>query len=161
MKNAHVTAIWFLAFSALPLSFLPNFDECFQNSTEKRERFFTFILENTARFIVLFQKTSNIHSYNTRSSTSGKFYVTCKSSRLEIQNNSFSRLGVKLGNKIPRYITNLSKKALEMEHDYWNSPDYQKSRHIDTLAKGFNICFSCLYAFISIQFNLFPLDVVP
>ena len=40
----------------------------------------------------LFQKTSNIHSYNTRLSTSGKFYV--KSSRLEIQNNSFSRLGV-------------------------------------------------------------------
>ena len=37
----------------------------------------------------LFQKTSNIQSYNTRSSTSGKFYV--KSSRLEIQNNSFVR----------------------------------------------------------------------
>jgi len=34
----------------------------------------------------LFQKTSNIHSYNTRSSTSGKFFV--KSSSLEIQNNS-------------------------------------------------------------------------
>ena len=31
----------------------------------------------------LFQKTSNIHSYNTRSPRSGKFYV--KSSRLEIQ----------------------------------------------------------------------------
>ena len=45
-----------------------------------------------------FQKTPSIHSYNTRSSTSGKFYV--KSSRLEIQNDSFSRLGVKLWNKI-------------------------------------------------------------
>ena len=72
----------------------------------------------------LLQKTSNIHSYNTRSSTSGKFYV--KSSRLEIQN----KIGVKLWNKIPSYITNIPKKAfkrnlgkllfdlLEMEDDY-------------------------------------------
>ena len=59
----------------------------------------------------LFQTTSNIHSYNTRSSTSEKFYV--KSSRLEIQNNSFSRLGVKLWNKISSYITNLPKKAFK------------------------------------------------
>ena len=76
----------------------------------------------------LFQKTSNIHSYNARSSTSGKFYV--KRSRHETQNNSFSWLGVKLWNKIPSYIRNLRKKAfkrilrkllfdvLEMEDDY-------------------------------------------
>ena len=64
-----------------------------------------------ANLLNLFQKTSNIHSFNTRSSTSGKFYV--KSSRLEIQNNSFSRLGVKLWNKIPRYITDLPKKAFK------------------------------------------------
>ena len=76
----------------------------------------------------LFQKTSHIHSYNTRSSTFGEFYV--KSSRLEIQNNSFSWPGVKLWKKIPSYITNLPKKAfkrilckllfdiLEMEDDY-------------------------------------------
>ena len=101
----------------------------------------------------LFQKTSNIHSFNTRSSTSGKFYV--KSSRLEIQNNSFSRLGVKLWNKIPRYITNLPKKAfkrvlrkllfdiLEKEDDYIQIPMIiLKSRYIDTLATGFNVCFS-------------------
>ena len=60
----------------------------------------------------LFLKTSDIHpTYNTRSSTSGKFDV--KISRLEIQNNSFSRLGVKLWTKIPRYITNLPKKAFK------------------------------------------------
>ena len=58
----------------------------------------------------LFQKTSNIHSYNTRS-TSGEFCV--KSSRLEIQNNSFSQLGLKLWNKIASYITNLKKKAFD------------------------------------------------
>ena len=42
----------------------------------------------------LFEETSSIHSYYTRSSTSGDFYV--KSSRLAIQKHSFSRLGVKL-----------------------------------------------------------------
>ena len=80
----------------------------------------------------LFQKMSNIHSYNTRSSTSGKFYV--KSSRLEIQNNSFSQLGVKLWNKLPSCTTNLLKKAfkralrkllfdiLEMEDDHIEIP---------------------------------------
>ena len=59
----------------------------------------------------LFQKTSNIHLYNTRSSTSGKFFV--KRSRLEIQNNSFSRLGVKLWNKILCYITDLPKRTFK------------------------------------------------
>ena len=80
----------------------------------------------------LFQKTSNIHSYNTRSSTSGKFFV--KGSRLEIQNNSFSRLGVKLWNKIPCYVTDLPKRTfkrvlrkllfdiLEREDDYIQIP---------------------------------------
>ena len=63
--------------------------------------------------------------------TSQKFYV--KSSRLEIQNSSFSQLGVKLWNNIPSYITNLPKKAfkrvrkllfdiLEMEDDYIEIP---------------------------------------
>ena len=70
-----------------------------------------------------FQKTSNIHSYNTRSSTSGKFFV--KGSRLEIQNNSFSRLGIKLWNKIPCYVTDLRKllfDILEREDDYIQIP---------------------------------------
>ena len=64
-----------------------------------------------ANMLNILQKMSNIHSYNTRSSTSGKFYV--KSSRLEIQNNSSSLLGVKLWNKIPRCITDLPKKAFK------------------------------------------------
>ena len=59
----------------------------------------------------LFQKTSNIHSYNTRSSTSGKFYV--KKNEIEIQNNSFSQFGVKLWNKIQSYISDLPKKAFK------------------------------------------------
>ena len=39
----------------------------------------------------LFQKTSSIHSYKTRSSTSENFYV--QSTRLEIHKHSFSRFG--------------------------------------------------------------------
>ena len=44
----------------------------------------------------LFPKTSSVHKYNTRSSTSGNFYV--QSTRLEIHKRSFSRFGVKLWN---------------------------------------------------------------
>ena len=47
----------------------------------------------------LFEKTSSIHSYNTRSSTSGNFHV--KSSKLEIHKNFLSRFVVKLWNEIP------------------------------------------------------------
>ena len=114
----------------------------------------------------LFQKTSNIHSFNTRSSTSGKFYV--KSSRLEIQNNSFSRLGVKQWNKIPRYITDLPKKAYKKSSPqiatwylrkggwlYSNPHDYLKSRYIDALAKGFNVCFSFFVLSFKSQWLLF------
>ena len=91
-----------------------------------------------ANMLNLFQKTSSIHSYNTRLSTSGKFYV--KSSRLEIQNNSFSQLGVKLWNGIPRYITDLPKKTFkrvlrkllfdifEKEDDYIQIPIIINSR---------------------------------
>ena len=70
-----------------------------------------------------FQKTSNIHSHNTRSSKSGShFYL--KSSRLQIQNNSFSRLGVKLWNKIPRkrILRKLLFDILENEDDYIQIP---------------------------------------
>ena len=50
----------------------------------------------------LFKILSVVHSCNTRSSTSGKFYVQI--SRLEIQKRSFSRFGVKLWNAIPQRV---------------------------------------------------------
>ena len=50
-----------------------------------------------------FQNLSVVHSYNSRSSISGKFYV--QSSRLEIQKRSFSRFGVKLWNEILQRVT--------------------------------------------------------
>ena len=60
-----------------------------------------------------FKKLSVTHSYNTRSSTSGKFYV--QSSRLEIQKRSFSRFGVKLWNEIPQRVKALPKKGCKRE----------------------------------------------
>ena len=71
-----------------------------------------------------------------------------------MENNSFSRLGVKLWIKIPRYITDLPKNIvkrvlrkllfdiLQKEDDYNQIPMIIK----DTLAKGFNVsfCFSVL-----------------
>ena len=56
----------------------------------------------------LFEKTSTIHLYHTRSSTSGNFHV--KSLKLEIDKNSFSRLGVKLWNEIPCHIRDPTKR---------------------------------------------------
>ena len=55
----------------------------------------------------LFQNISNIHSYNTRSSTSNNFYT--RSSRLSIQLNSFSRIGTTISNEMPLSLRNLSK----------------------------------------------------
>ena len=60
-----------------------------------------------------FQKLSVVNSYNTRSSTSGNFYV--QSSRLEIQKHSFSRFGVKLWNEIPQRVRALPTKAYKRE----------------------------------------------
>ena len=55
----------------------------------------------------LLQDTSNIHSYNTRSSASNNFHT--QSSGLSIQLNSFSRIGTTIWNKMPLTLRNLSK----------------------------------------------------
>ena len=60
----------------------------------------------------LFTKTSRVHSYNTRSSTSDKFYI--KASRLEIQKKAFSRIGAKLWNEIPSSLRELPKKLFKL-----------------------------------------------
>ena len=59
----------------------------------------------------LFQDLSNVHSYNTRSSASNNFYT--KPSRLSVQANSYSRIGVKVWNAIPQALRNLSKNAFK------------------------------------------------
>ena len=59
----------------------------------------------------LFQDLSNVHSYNTRSSASNNFCT--KPSRLSVQANSYSRIGVKVWNAIPQALRNLSKNAFK------------------------------------------------
>ena len=61
----------------------------------------------------LFKKTSSVHSYSTRSSTSKNFYV--HSTRLEVHKRSLSQFGVKLWNEIPRGIRDLPKKVFKGE----------------------------------------------
>ena len=59
----------------------------------------------------LFQDTSDIHSYNTRSSASNNFFT--QSSRVSIQVNSFSRIRTKIWNKVPVSLRKLSKNAFK------------------------------------------------
>ena len=59
----------------------------------------------------LFQDISNVHSYNTRSSTSNNFYT--KPSRLSVLANSFSWIGVKVWNALPQALRKLSKNAFK------------------------------------------------
>ena len=61
----------------------------------------------------LFTSISDIHSYNTRMSSSNKLYT--QYSRTNIQKNSFSRVGVRLWNKIPLRVANSSKIVFKKE----------------------------------------------
>ena len=61
----------------------------------------------------LFKTTNDIHAYNTRSSKSLKFLY--QSSRLEIQKNAFSRIGVKLWNEIPLFLREKPKRIFKKE----------------------------------------------
>ena len=55
----------------------------------------------------IFNFQSNIHPYNTRSSSRGNFFV--QYSRLEKQNKSFSRVGVEVWNSLPLKMRHTSK----------------------------------------------------
>ena len=74
----------FLEANVLPITFL--YHECVASLMYD-------INSNNApiNMLHLFKETSSIHSYNTRSSTSGNLYV--QNSRLEMQRRSFSRPG--------------------------------------------------------------------
>ena len=91
----------FLEANVLPITFL--YHECVASLMYD-------INSNNApiNMLHLFKETSSIHSYNTRSSTSGNLNV--QNSRLEMQRRSFSRLGVRLWNEIPCHMRVLPKK---------------------------------------------------
>ena len=87
-----------------------------------------------------FNFQSNIHPYNTRSLSRGNFFV--QYSRLEKQNKSFSRVGVKVWNSLPVEMRHTSKadfkrkihnlvlqKFLEAD-DYIDLPDLIKNWNI-------------------------------
>ena len=63
--------------------------------------------------MTFFMRTSNIHTYTTRSSTSQLLSV--KYSRLKMQRKAFSRVGVKVWNEIPNEYKNLSLKSFKKE----------------------------------------------
>ena len=93
------------------------------------------VSNNTAPTLIkkLFTKTSNKHSYNTRSATSGNYYIN--RSRLEIQRLSLSQSGPVIWNCLHQCVRNESKpkfkqqirvllrNILETENDYVGIPE--------------------------------------
>ena len=75
------------------------------------ERVLTLMHDVRNKTAEYFQNTSSVHSYSTRSSTSGNFYI--KKSNLQIERKSFSRVGPKWWNEIPLSIRKLPKQALK------------------------------------------------
>ena len=67
------------------------------------------VYNNTALHNIshLFIHTQQIHSYSTRSSSSGNYYIS--HSRLNQKNDSFSIMGAKIWNSIPENLRNSSK----------------------------------------------------
>ena len=67
------------------------------------------VYNNTAPHNIshFFIPTQKIHSYSTRSSSSGNYYIS--HSRLNQKNDSFSIMGAKIWNSIPENLRNSSK----------------------------------------------------
>ena len=59
----------------------------------------------------LFSRISSVHTYNTRSSTFAHFHT--KESRINVKQNSFSRVGVKVWNGIPQILKERPKTAFK------------------------------------------------
>ena len=69
--------------------------------------------KNTApdNILKLFSRISSVHTYNTRASTSEHFYT--KESRLNVERNAFSRVGVKIWHGIPQILKERPKKPFK------------------------------------------------
>jgi len=61
----------------------------------------------------LFNYAKEIHHHNTRSSSRNNFFI--KHSRINLQKNSFSRVGAKVWNQIPAHIRDMSKSSFRSE----------------------------------------------
>jgi len=94
----------FICAHILPINYL--FVECVANLIHD-------VVSNTAPANIqnLFTSVENVHSYNTRASSSKNLYM--KHSRTNILRNSFSRVGVKIWNQIPHVIRNSPKRMFK------------------------------------------------
>ena len=61
----------------------------------------------------LFVKTSDVHSYNTRSSSSSNFDINA--SKLKVQRNAFSRIGARVWNEISCTLRELPGRSFKAE----------------------------------------------
>lgn len=94
----------FISARILPINYL--FSECVVNLLHD-------VVNNTAPINIqnLFTSVANIHSYNTRASSSENLYM--KHSRTNLLKNSFSRVGVKMWNQIPYETRNSSRRLFK------------------------------------------------
>ena len=101
--DVHVIPL-FLQANVLPITFL--YYECVSS-------LMCDVNSNNApiNMLQLFKKTSSIHLYNKRLSTSVNLYV--QNGRLDMQKQSFSRFGARLWNNIPCHMSDLPKKTFE------------------------------------------------
>ena len=100
---------------AIPLFLKSNFLPIQMIYFEKTASLMYDISTNEAPSLIqqLFTKAGNVHGYGTRSATSGNYYV--KSSRLEIQKNSFSRSGTFVWNSLPLKLRHVNKRRFKKE----------------------------------------------
>ena len=100
---------------AIPLLLKSNFLPIQMIYLEKTAGLMYDISTNEAPSLIqqLFTRAGNVHGYGTRSATSGNYYV--KSSRLEIQKNSFSRSGTFVWNSLPLKLRHVNKRRFKKE----------------------------------------------
>ena len=102
-RNEHTIPL-FIDSKTLPLNFLYYESVC---------RLMYDVNNRTApeNILDLFSRTSDVHSYSTRSTSSQNFYV--KESRLNSQKSAFSRIGAHSWYKIPNCLRTLTKKSFK------------------------------------------------
>ena len=101
---------------AIPLLLKSNFLPIQMICFEKTASLMYDISTNEAPHLIqqLFTKAGNVHGYGTRSATRGNYYV--KSTRLEIQKDSFSRSGTCVWKSLPLKLRHVNKVGLERNY---------------------------------------------
>ena len=114
--------------------------------------------------VTLFKKVRSVHSYRTRPVNSDKFYLDY--SKLNIQQNAFSRLGAQIWSSIPPTIRNLRKSSFKkninnllfkvlIEYD-----DYVDVHKIIQIVPNCNFSTDKFYQFYAVSFTHFSHVVI-